>query len=208
MSDPYNQYSNQYGSPAPGGYGAPQQGYPPQQSPYQQQGGYAPPQQQYGQPGYDSQQYNQQAYQQNQQGYGGYGPPANGGFQNGQQAPAQYGQPGYEQQGYQDPNRGYDQGPSQQFPQQGAYNQNPYPSDPNAPYGQAGHNQYGATDPAQAGEGDRGIMGAMAGGAAGAFGGKKFGDHPIIGGLLGAFVGSKAEDKWKAGRHNNGQGKW
>lgn len=113
--------------------------------------------------------------------------------------------------GYQDPNRGYEQGPSQQFPQQGAYNQQPYPADPNAPnaYGQAGHNQYNSNDPAQAGDGERGMMGALAGGAAGAFGGKKFGDHPIIGGLLGAFVGHKAEDKWKEGRHNNsGHGKW
>lgn len=54
------------------------------------------------------------------------------------------------------------------------------------------------------------MMGALAGGAAGAFGGKKFGDHPVIGGLLGAFVGHKAEDKWKASHNNNGHGsgKW
>lgn len=94
MSDPYNQYPNQYG--APGGYGAPQQGYPQQNSPYPQQGGY-PPQQSYGQPGYD----NQQSWQQNQQqAYGSYGPPSHGGFQNGQQPPAQYGQPQYGQPGY------------------------------------------------------------------------------------------------------------
>lgn len=111
--------------------------------------------------------------------------------------------------GHQDPNRGYNQATLQQFPQQGAYNSNPYPADPNPPaaYGQPG--QYGSTDPAQQAEGDRGLMGALAGGAAGAYGGNKFGGHKIIGGIIGAITGSKLEDKFKDGRHNNnGHGKW
>jgi hypothetical protein len=40
-------------------------------------------------------------------------------------------------------------------------------------------------------------MGALAGGAAGAYGGHKMGHHGVIGGLAGAFVGHKLEDKYK-----------
>jgi len=43
-------------------------------------------------------------------------------------------------------------------------------------------------------------MGAVAGGAGGAFLGHKAG-HGIIGALAGAFMGSKAEDKYKEHRH-------
>ncbi|KAI1399672.1 carbohydrate-binding module family 50 protein [Hypoxylon fuscum] len=42
-------------------------------------------------------------------------------------------------------------------------------------------------------EGDRGLMGALAGGAAGAYGGHKMG-HGVIGALGGAFAGHKLED--------------
>ena len=89
--------------------------------------------------------------------------------------------------------------PTQQFPQQGAYPQNQYPHDKQPesnPYGQAPQ-QYGATDPGAQQEGDRGLLGALGGGAAGYFGGKKMGGHTIIGTLAGAFAGSKLEDKMK-----------
>ena len=96
---------------------------------------------------------------------------------------------------------------SQQFQQQGPYNSNPYPADPNSPYSpqdqqryqqqyQQQSDQYGSTDPGAQAEGDRGLMGALAGGAAGAYGGHKLG-HGIIGSLAGAFVGSKMEHKYK-----------
>jgi len=47
-------------------------------------------------------------------------------------------------------------------------------------------------------------MGAMAGGAAGFYGGNKMG-HGIIGTLAGAFLGSKAEDAMKDRRHEQQQ---
>jgi len=45
-------------------------------------------------------------------------------------------------------------------------------------------------------EGDRGLMGALAGGAAGAYGGHKMG-HGFIGGVGGAVAGSMLEDAYK-----------
>jgi hypothetical protein len=55
-------------------------------------------------------------------------------------------------------------------------------------------------------------MGALAGGATGYYGGKKMGNHGIIGALVGAFAGSKAEDYAKGkhghGHGHHGQGKW
>jgi hypothetical protein len=70
--------------------------------------------------------------------------------------------------------------------------------DPNLPPGAVGP------------DGDRGLMGAMAGGAAGYYGGNKMGHHGIIGALVGAFAGSKAEDyaKGKHKQNQQGQGKW
>lgn len=103
--------------------------------------------------------------------------------------------------GYNDPNAGYQPQPSHQFPQQGAYNSSPYPSDPNAPYG-GQHAQYGSTDPNQAQEGDRGLLGAVGGGIAGHMGGKKYG-HGLIGTIAGAVAGSKLEDKFK-GKNKHG----
>ncbi|KAH0082664.1 hypothetical protein KCU60_g15915, partial [Aureobasidium melanogenum] len=91
--------------------------------------------------------------------------------------------------------------PSHQFPQQGAYNQNPPPQDPNNPYGHQ-QSQYGPTDPAAGQEGDRGLMGAVAGGLGGGVLGHKAG-HGIIGTLAGAFLGSKAEDKFKEHRQES-----
>lgn len=45
-------------------------------------------------------------------------------------------------------------------------------------------------------EGERGLMGALAGGAIGAYGGHQMG-HGIIGGIGGAIAGSKLEDHYK-----------
>jgi hypothetical protein len=95
------------------------------------------------------------------------------------------------------------QPPAQQFPQQGAYPQDQYPQGQN-PYGQPAQQGYGATDPNHQAEGDRGLMGALGGGAAGYFGGNKMGGHGIIGALAGAVLGSKLEDKAKHKKHNNG----
>ncbi|KAF2453687.1 hypothetical protein BDY21DRAFT_366949 [Lineolata rhizophorae] len=229
MSDPYNQYPPHYGSPASGqGYPPPQQqqygGYPDQsqyQSPPPGQG-YAPPQGQYGstapgqyppqQGGYsyqqqspygaDPNQYGQQpsSYsQQYAQQAAGYGPPAQGGYQHGQ-TPDYYGGAPAAQGQYPS------QSPSGQFPQQGAYNQQPYPTDPNNPYGQQQYYGGNPTDPNAPQEGERGLAGALAGGAAGYFGGKKVGGHTFLGSMAGAFIGHKLEDKYKGG-HNNGQGR-
>lgn len=100
MSDPYNQYPQNYSSPAHGGQGYPpsgqyhdqsqgggQYGYPPQQQ------GYPPQDQGYGQHGYPPQ---AQQYNDAPAGYGppqrtnSYGPPQHGGFQHGQEG-AQFG---------------------------------------------------------------------------------------------------------------------
>ncbi|PYH94000.1 CNVH-domain-containing protein [Aspergillus ellipticus CBS 707.79] len=54
----------------------------------------------------------------------------------------------------------------------------------------------GPTDPAEAGEHDKGLMGAMAGGAAGGFAGHKV-NHGILGTIGGAMMGSVAEDGFK-----------
>jgi hypothetical protein len=104
---------------------------------------------------------------------------------------SQYGQPQYP-----------GQAPAQQFPQQGAYQQNQYPHDAQAPYSQPGQQTYGSTDPNAQAEGDRGLMGAMGGGAAGYFGGNKMGGHGIIGAIAGAVLGSKLEDKHKNKKHS------
>lgn len=45
-------------------------------------------------------------------------------------------------------------------------------------------------------EGERGLLGAIAGGAAGAYGGHKVG-HGFIGAVGGAYAGHKLEDHWK-----------
>lgn len=51
-------------------------------------------------------------------------------------------------------------------------------------------------------EGDRGLLGAMGGGAAGYFGGNKMGGHGIIGAIAGAVLGSKLEDHQKKPKHD------
>jgi outer membrane lipoprotein SlyB len=55
-------------------------------------------------------------------------------------------------------------------------------------------------------EGDRGLMGALGGGAAGYFGGNKMGGHGIIGAIAGAVLGSKTEDHFKKPKHNDQYG--
>ncbi|KAL2048376.1 hypothetical protein N7G274_000287 [Stereocaulon virgatum] len=208
MSDPYNQYGQNYGQ------------YPPQQPQYGHQQGYPPPAPQYGE----------------SQGYGpphrtnSFGPPQAGGFQHGQQG-GQYG--AYDSSnpqghsGYygnpppQDPRSGGYGGPSpqpgQQYGQQPPYGQDPNqyppqhqqqqgfhdpnmpPADPNAPY-----------DPNAAPEGERGIMGAIGGGLAGRYAGKQMGGHSILGMIGGAIAGSKLEDaaknKWGSSGSGSGGG--
>ena len=66
------------------------------------------------------------------------------------------------------------------------------PQDPNAPY-----------DP-NAPEGERGLMGALAGGFAGRKAGNHFGGHGIIGMIGGAIAGSKLEDKYKESHGHHG----
>lgn len=91
--------------------------------------------------------------------------------------------------------------PSHQFPQQGAYPQDQYPQGHAAP-GHQQPGQFGATDPNAQAEGDRGLMGALGGGAAGYFGGNKLGGHGILGAIAGSILGSKLEDKAKKDKHH------
>jgi hypothetical protein len=95
--------------------------------------------------------------------------------------------------------------PQNQFPQQGPYGQDQYPQGQN-PHGQPGQQQYGPSDPAMQQEGDRGLMGALGGGAAGYFGGNKMGGHGILGAIAGAVLGSKTEDHFKKPKHNDQYG--
>jgi outer membrane lipoprotein SlyB len=54
--------------------------------------------------------------------------------------------------------------------------------------------------PGGAQEGERGLLGAVAGGAAGIFAGNRVGGgHPILGALAGAFAGHKLEEQFKHG---------
>merc|ERR1712137_152135 len=184
----YDQYNQGYGQQQQ----YPQQGYG---QPQHQQGGYD--QGGYQQPGYQQhqpqQQYGQQGYGQQQDYNSQYGPPAQGGFQHGQQ---QGGQHDYNQQQGQYQQGGYPGSqPQNQFPQQGPYGQDQYPQGQNA-HAQPGQ-QYGSSDPAMQQEGDRGMLGALGGGAAGYFGGNKMGGHGILGALAGAVLGNKLEDKHK-----------
>jgi len=171
---PYGGNESNYGAYNPGeGYGQP------------------PPHHQQGQYGGEDRGYAQQYYGSNEQPYQQYPPPE------------QYGAPGYgapqqhfSPQGPPPPHMQYQQqqsygGPppqgyspyGQQYPPPGGhvadftshYEQPGGPIDPNQPY----------TPPGA--EGDRGLMGALAGGAAGAYGGHKMG-HGFIGGIGGAVA--------------------
>merc|ERR1711939_768524 len=212
MSGPYDSYGG--GS----GYGGYQQGggYPPQQG-YGQ--GY-PPQQGYGY-GQQQQGYSQQ-YDQNQN-FGpprrqdSFGPPQQGGFQHGQQGNNYGNYYGSNPQGHssndayaanqawmnsnegtlhQGQGQGQGQG-QQQYPQTARQS-----SDPNAP-------NYDPNAPPMT-EQDRGLLGAMAGGAGGAFLGHKAG-HGFLGTIGGAIMGSIAEDmakKKKKGSSSWGGSSW
>ena len=95
--------------------------------------------------------------------------------------------------------------PSNQFPQQGAYHQSPYPADPNRPFDpnrndggaftgpgagpNGGYTGEGATGP----DGERGLGGAIMGGLAGGFAGHQK-SHGFMGALGGALLGSFAQD--------------
>jgi predicted lipid-binding transport protein (Tim44 family) len=84
--------------------------------------------------------------------------------------------------------------PSSQFPQQGAYNQAPYPADPNGP-----------PPPGGAAEGERGLGGALLGGLAGGVAGHRK-NHGVLGALGGALLGSYAQDHLgKKHRHSSHQ---
>ncbi|PPJ52054.1 hypothetical protein CBER1_09645 [Cercospora berteroae] len=202
MSGPYD-YNNQgYGAPpAPQYGGGQQQGYnqyPQQNQQYSQQGysGY-PPQQGYDQSGYNNQggygsapygqqqgygappapQYGSGGYDQNQSTYGG--PPNAGGFNHGQANP-QYGQ--------------HLSGQQQQY-----FSQHPpTTNDPSNPYGYT----QDPRDPNNPQEGERGFMGAVAGGIGGSLLGHKAG-HGVIGALAGAFLGSKGQDYLKKNKHSS-----
>ncbi|RMZ91884.1 hypothetical protein DV736_g866, partial [Chaetothyriales sp. CBS 134916] len=205
MSGPYDSYGGNYnqGSQYPQqGYN--QGGYPPQQPPQQGYGG----QQDYNQ--YPSQNYGPPRRADS------FGPPQQGGFQHGQ-AGGQYGaydasnpqghsgyygqqhqgagQDAYQQnQQYQQSGQQYGGHDQQQYPQT-----SPQSSDPNAP-------NYDPNAPPMT-ESDRGLLGAIGGGVAGHFAGKKAG-HGFLGTIGGAIMGSLAEDfvKDKKKHHNNQQG--
>jgi len=121
-----------------------------------------------------------------QQGYYGQQPP---------QRP--YGEEGYGQAPYGKP--------QQQYGQQAPYGSSEYP--PQQEYGQQRFEgqgyppvnpPYGAPNPED--EGDRGIMGALAGGVAGGYGGHKL-HHGFLGGVGGAIAGSMLEDQYKKHEH-------
>jgi outer membrane lipoprotein SlyB len=63
----------------------------------------------------------------------------------------------------------------------------------------------GPTDPNAQAEGDRGLMGAIAGGTAGYYGGNKAGGHGFLGAIAGAFAGHKLEEKAKHSKHGHGK---
>lgn len=82
-----------------------------------------------------------------------------------------------------------------------------YPDNSNygQPNGNASYYNNNGQPNAQGPEADRGLLGAAAGGAAGAFGGHKVG-HGFLGAVGGAILGSLTEDfakgKGKHGKHN------
>ncbi|KAL8338966.1 hypothetical protein RB598_007333 [Gaeumannomyces tritici] len=143
--------------------------------------------------------YNQGGHSQNQ----GYGqPPQN---QGGGAASSYY---------TQDQNQGQGPPPYQQNP--GGHGGPPQQQQQHLPYGTGGsqgHNRPPGSDfNPGGGDGERGLAGALAGGAAGGFGGNKLGGragHGVLGTVagvaLGAFAGHKMQDKaeeWKDDRHD------
>ncbi|KAK7180934.1 hypothetical protein PSPO01_13058 [Paraphaeosphaeria sporulosa] len=84
-----------------------------------------------------------------------------------------------------------------------------YSTSPQYQYQQPGDrapfNTYGTYDPYAAlpssRKDERGLMGAVGGGAAGMVGGELLGDHPISGALAGAYLGSKMEKRHERKKH-------
>ncbi|RMY81734.1 hypothetical protein D0862_12259 [Hortaea werneckii] len=125
-----------------------------------------------------------------------------------QQYPPSYGGYGSEQQHYQTgpppPTYGGQQYPPQDHSQYGAPPSYPPYHAPTADsevdaFKSHYEQPYGPIDPSSsqpAAEGDRGVMGALAGGAAGAYGGHKM-KHGFLGGIGGAVAGSMLEDAYK-----------
>ncbi|KAI9710566.1 MAG: hypothetical protein M1820_002702 [Bogoriella megaspora] len=191
MSDyPQDQYQDSRHQQSYGqSYG--QQQWPPSHSPNPPYGqGYPPPAAPYGGDGHSY--YHQ--------------PPP------GERAPSPYG--GYPPQQHQFGSNPppYGQEPRQSYNSSEPYGQQSYPpydnrdpyAQPPAHYGAPPANQdyYNQGPPAEyahapgappPAEGERGLMGALAGGAAGGYGGHKMG-HGLIGGLAGAYAGHKLED--------------
>jgi uncharacterized protein YcfJ len=102
--------------------------------------------------------------------------------------------------------------PQQTYSHEQSYNQYPPSSDaphasPQPPYGYNQNESFYPPphqQPAQqtsqgppGTEEERGVMGALAGGAAGAYGGHKMGHHGFLGGIAGAFAGHKLEESYK-----------
>ncbi len=112
------------------------------------------------------------------------------------------GQPEQDTRGYGTPSADA----SHQFPQQGAYNQAPYPADPNNPHQQHGYGDPNAPYDPNAPEGERGLGSSLAGGAAGYFMGKKTGNHGLLGAVGGAILGNYLGDKRKENKHHGQHG--
>ena len=107
-------------------------------------------------------------------------------YSQGYSQPSSYPSGGYAAQGQQDWNNGYNtygQNPSYYQEQPRYYNQYDQMTSQQPQYGPDG----------QPIEGDRGLLGAVGGGAAGAYGGHKVG-HGFLGAVGGAILGSLTED--------------
>jgi hypothetical protein len=105
--------------------------------------------------------------------------------------------------------------PQETYPYEASYDQQPQAPDYNVFYHDGSaqqkytHSQsdtfpqpHGQVQPGNPEE-EKGVMGALAGGAAGAYGGHKLGHHGFLGGLAGAYMGHKLEDKYKENRHHS-----
>ncbi|KAK5137152.1 hypothetical protein LTR08_000657 [Meristemomyces frigidus] len=175
----------QYGGEVPG---AAQSYYATNSQAYQQYPSESQPQyvgQQYqGMPPMGQQQQQQPSpHMQSQPAYSGHAPPP-------MQSP-----PVYPGQQYSPQNHTlYGQPPHPAYDPQGGDDVAAFRTHYEQPYGPV---DAGTGQPMQVGaDADRGFMGAMAGGAAGAYGGHKI-NHGILGGLGGAVAGSMAENAYK-----------
>ncbi|KAG6368608.1 hypothetical protein INS49_002821 [Diaporthe citri] len=186
MQIPYNQYAQPSDQRSPSPY-APSSPYQQQHPPYEAQ-----QQASYGSPGGPPPSYNQ---------YNQYAQPSNAPYPH----PSQPSYAGHQSPSYnsQQPTQGYGyNAPAQQQyasppPSHSPYQQEP-PYHPPGPPSQGGYGaaaSYLNSDrPGSRPEGeDRGVMGALAGGAAGAYAGHKV-NHGFLGALGGAFAGHKLQD--------------